>query len=321
MFPNKKFSNKMMFDISFTLKHPFKGIVTKFDNPAFKRPAVKKLDTNTPTNNNAKYNNADTVEMTGSDPLSAYPLPEKAMEALKEAFQPALAAFLSSNTIAELAAGTLKIEQYRAILREMFHQVREHPQMLMQAASKLRGRDREMVKAFFNHASSEVGHDQLALNDYVTLGGDASAVPYQYPLPATSALLAFGYYQIHEANPIGYLGYLFFLEFAPTATGTGLMQQLETIGVPRTAMTFIGDHAEIDVHHNRLMERYALQLLHTQANLEAVAHVMETTATLYGRMMDDAAADALSPGIKRWNWTELEADGLTPESVHKRRVA
>jgi hypothetical protein len=240
-----------------------------------------------------------------------------AIDRLKERFQPALAAFLASEPVRSLTEGRMAPAEYRAILREVFHHTRENPQMQALAAVYFRGRQRDMVRPFFAHAASEIGHDQLALNDYVTLGGDASAVPYRNPLPATTALLAYGFYQIYNLNPLGYLGYLFFLEFTPTATGAGMMERLRAIGVPEAAMTFLRDHTQIDQGHNRMMAKYAEALVKSESDVDCVAYAMRTTGHLYAQMMQAAIEDARAPSDTGWNWEELNADSVDPVKLEK----
>ena len=138
---------------------------------------------------------------------------------LEDQFEPVLADFFASSAIMRAGSGKLSVEQYRSYLKQVYFYVRENPQLQALATIYFRGRQRDMVKSFYAHASSEIGHEQLALNDYVTLGGDASLVPYQNPLPATTALTSFAFYQIYNQNPLGYLGYLYFLEFIPTRSG------------------------------------------------------------------------------------------------------
>ena len=235
------------------------------------------------------------------------------MEKLTEAFQPIQQQFLTSKPILELAAGAMTKAQYRSILREQYHQVREHPQMHTALTTKFAGKKRAFVKSFFDHATAEYGHEQLALNDFATLGGDASFVPYENPLPATTALLAFGNHQIYHLNPVGYLGYVFFLEFIPTSTGGSLLEMLKNIGVGDNAVSFLRDHAEVDVHHNRLMERYVDGLITSEADFDAVVYALWTTSNLYLNMMTDAMEDATVNAERGWNWRELEAENLTPE--------
>ncbi len=240
------------------------------------------------------------------------------MSKLDAAFQPVFEAFIASPPITAMMTGALKKNEYRAMLRQVFHHTRENPQLQAMATAFFRGRQRDAVLAFLKHAGSEVGHDQLALNDFVTLGGDASTVPYENPLPATSALLAFGFHQIQNHNPVGYLGYLYFLEFTPTRAGEDMMSRLAASGVPESAMTFLRDHTEIDQGHNRLMHKYAEQLIVGEPDLDAVTYAMKVTANLYERMLSESIAAADVHPDMGWNWEELAADGLTPTDLQKK---
>lgn len=241
-------------------------------------------------------------------------------ERIQEAFQPTLEGFLASAPMTALREGRMNVQHYRSILREIYHHTRENPQLQALATVYFRGRQRDFVRGFYAHAASEIGHDQLALNDFITLGGDAANVPYQNPLPATTALLAYGFYQIYNLNPLGYLGYLFFLEFTPTQSGQSMMAALSAAGVPQTAMSFLRDHAEIDVGHNKLMKKYVDGLVRTAADVDCIAYAMRTTGFLYAQMLQQAMDSAEIGADAGWNWEELNADGLTP-AVLGRAVA
>lgn len=227
-------------------------------------------------------------------------------------FQPTLETFLCSAPMRRLSSGDLTLAHYRCIMREIFHHTRENPQLQALATVYFRGRQRDLVRSFFVHAASEVGHDQLALNDFVTVGGDASNVPYQNPLPATTALLAYGFYQIYNQNPLGYLGYLYFLEFMPTKSGDGMIKLLEEIGVPRTAMSFLKDHTEIDIGHNKMMQKYVEGLVSSEEDVDVIDYAMKTTGYLYAEMLAQAISDAESPLATGWNWEEIKADERGP---------
>jgi hypothetical protein len=115
------------------------------------------------------------------------------------------------------------------------------------------------------------------------------------PQPATSALLAFGFYQIYVRNPVGYLGYLFFLEFTPTQGGAAYMERLAALGVPGEAMTFLQDHTTIDQGHNRLMETYIDDLVRDQNDIDVIVYAMRTTTCLYANMIEEAFKQADAP--------------------------
>lgn len=225
---------------------------------------------------------------------------------LKQAFIPVLAAFNQSPALQRLSSGQITVEHYKSYLRQIYHYTKDNPQIQALATVYFRGRDREMVRMFYKHAISEIGHDLLALRDLERLDEDTSQIMTEYPLPSTVALNAFVYWQIYNHNPIGYLGYLFFLEFLPTSSGKDYMQLLERIGVPREAMNFIHEHATVDVAHNKLMERYAALLIQTDADFDAVVYAMRATGKLYADMLRAAFEQADHP--EDWGQNPFESE-------------
>jgi pyrroloquinoline quinone (PQQ) biosynthesis protein C len=233
---------------------------------------------------------------------------------LRNRFDPILEQFLSSPPMKLLASGKLTVDEYRSILKQVYYYVRENPQLQALATVYFRGRQRDLVKSFYQHAVSEIGHEQLALNDFQTLGGEDTNIPHKNPLPATSALTAYAFYQIYNLNPLGYIGYLFFLEFVPTQAGPILAEQFRASGVKDDALTFLRDHIEIDQAHNRLMERYVELLLQNPEDMDCVEYAMKTTSHLYEQMLSSAIKDAHEQVDTGWNWEELNADNITPDS-------
>jgi pyrroloquinoline quinone (PQQ) biosynthesis protein C len=209
-------------------------------------------------------------------------------ESILNAFVSASRQFQRCSVIVKLQAGTLSIEDYKSILREVYFYTREDPQLQAAAAIAFRGRSRGLVKTFFGHAMSEIGHDQLALNDLKFLGEPTDSISKEYPLPATTAMTAFAFYTIQHRNPIGYLGYLYFLEFMPTSQGMQFATALERMGVPGQAMSFLKEHTTADIGHNRMMEQYIQRLVVDEFDASAVIYAMHATAFYYAQMLDAA---------------------------------
>jgi hypothetical protein len=218
------------------------------------------------------------------------------MLAIRLRFEEVASVFASSPAIARLNSGHLTVSEYKSMLRQIFHHTRENPQLQAFATAYFRGEQRELIKPFFRHASSEIGHDQMALSDLRTLGEEVSCIPWEHPLPATTALIGFGYYQVMLLNPIGYLGYLIFLEFTPTSSGKRYIERLKSIGVPDGAMTFVHEHATVDIAHSKLTELYVSRVVTGPEQFDAVCYAMETTGYLYGAMLQQAIERASSPG-------------------------
>ncbi len=187
-----------------------------------------------------------------------------------------------------LVEGRLTLHHYASILRVIYHCTRENPQIQALAAVYFRGADPDLVQAFFKHASAEIGHDRMALADLVALGHDSSRVPMCMPLPNTTALVSFPFYQIVYRNPISYLGYLYFLEHMPTRGGATYAAALLACGVPRNALGFLAEHTSVDVAHNALMRRYVEALVRSPADLADMAYAIRVTSVLYGNMLAGA---------------------------------
>jgi hypothetical protein len=116
---------------------------------------------------------------------------------------------------------------------------------------------------------------------------------------------------------VGYLGYLFFLEFTPTHAGDTYMSKLAEAGVPRAAMTFLHDHATVDVAHNKMMESYVECLVRTQADLDSVVYAMRVTGHLYAEMIRGAFEQADNPR----SWGESPTEGATNRQDAESRLA
>lgn len=220
------------------------------------------------------------------------------MEAILREFDEALADFNDSRPMKRLAARDIDLDHYKSLLRQIFHHARENPQIQALATVYFRGPQRDVIKHFYRHAASEIGHDQLALNDLASLGEDVSAIPAEDPLPATTALIGFPFYQIQNLDPVGYLGYLFFLEFTPTRAGGRYIETLEAVGVPPEALSFLEEHRTADQGHNKLMERYVEKLVSDDDGLRSVIYAMKVTGKLYARMVEEAFDQADHP--KDW---------------------
>ncbi len=208
-----------------------------------------------------------------------------------------MAEFNESPAIRFLLSGDFRVSHYKSVLRQFYHYTKENPQMQALASVYFRGADRRMVKPFMRHAISEIGHDHYALNDLAALGEEISEIPLQNPLPTTIALTAFPFYQIQYQNPIGYLGYLYFLEHMPTLHGTTYAAALVAAGVPDAALGFLKEHMSVDMVHTRLMDGYLDALVHDEADVAAVVYALQVGCTLYAQMLWGAMqqADAVAP--------------------------
>ena len=188
----------------------------------------------------------------------------------------------------KLQNGEVTIANYMGTLLETYHQAGTNPQIQAFTTMHFKGNPRDIVKMFYKHAISETGHDLLAMNDLINLGVSKELILNSKPLPITKALAANVLQDIQFKDPICYLGYLFHLEFLPTQNGPQYIQMLKSRGVPEESLSFLIEHATVDIGHNKLMEIYVNELVTDEKKFSLVADTMYNTAYLHSRMLDES---------------------------------
>jgi thiaminase len=191
----------------------------------------------------------------------------------------------------KLAKGELTVAHYMGFLLETYHHAGLNPQIQAFTTMFLKNNPRDTIKLFFKHATSEIGHDLLALDDLCNLGPDKEKMIATKPLPSTVALNAYVLYTIQFVNPMSYLGYLLHLEYLPTQNGPAYIDMLKKIGVPENALSFLEEHATVDVGHNGLMEKYFENLKLSEKDLEDITEAACNTCVLHRKMIEDAFAN------------------------------
>jgi pyrroloquinoline quinone (PQQ) biosynthesis protein C len=143
------------------------------------------------------------------------------------------------------------------------------------------------------HARSEITHDQLALQDFIALGGKKSEVVSGQPLPDTEAMIGYTYACAYSDTPLKYLGYLFHVEALPTIQGKNYIQMLTDSGVPETAISFLKEHSQVDPAHSKLMAHYLEALLKTESDERVFQLSLKTGMMLHYRMIVGAISKGL----------------------------
>ncbi|MCB0379128.1 MAG: iron-containing redox enzyme family protein [Bdellovibrionales bacterium] len=190
--------------------------------------------------------------------------------------------------IKKLRGGELDLCHYKGFLLETYHHAGLNPQIQGYCTLYLKGNPRKIIDLFFRHASSEIGHDLLALNDLKVLGEDVEKLAGRRPLPSTIAFNAFVLHCIKHVNPLSYLGYLFHLEFLPTQNGPDYIKILKSMGVPENALTFLEEHATVDIGHNKMMEKYLKDLIQSEKDLDDIIFAAKSSCRLHTYMIADS---------------------------------
>jgi pyrroloquinoline quinone (PQQ) biosynthesis protein C len=210
------------------------------------------------------------------------------VEKIIKAWKPSAEDMLRSPAMEATTKGLISKTQYMGYLKESYHHAGWNPQIQAYAALRFPKEQRDLIGKYFAHARSEIGHDLLALQDYVNLGGKAKDITSSRPLPSTAALNGYIIGKITFESPLHYLGYLFHLEFMPTQYGVSFLKGLLKAGISENAITFLKEHHEVDEAHNKLFAQYVEELIKSDDDLKIVQAAAQDTCFLHSRMVNDA---------------------------------
>jgi hypothetical protein len=148
------------------------------------------------------------------------------------------------------AGGTLSAEHLARYLKSVHVLVQHTPIHLDRAIRRAEALSEPTLVAHFRHKlEEEVGHDAWAERDlrHISRAG-AVGIPAAAH-PGLVALLRF-LERIIDADPRLYLAYILFSEYLIVLLGPEWLDLLESrCGIPKTSMTVIGNHAELDREH------------------------------------------------------------------------
>ena len=127
----------------------------------------------------------------------------------------------------------------------------------------------DLMKPMLLHTLEEVDHSEMALTDYVKLGGDEAWARSRRITAASFAVGATCRMLAERENPFAYLGYMYLLEaLTPTLAGR-VRQFLADKGIPAEARQFIDFHAEEDINHARGLRNLIIRVVRSQPGAAA----------------------------------------------------
>ena len=146
--------------------------------------------------------------------------------------------------------GKLTEKNVSSYLNNVLYLIRHTPVYLSYAQGKARERKMEPLAVFFgSKLREEDGHDKWAMNDLEHLKEKFGVTPQKDLSPHILELVDFLKVTI-EKDPNLYVAYIFLAEYFTILLGPSWLNDLETqCGIPKSMMTVIGNHAELDKEH------------------------------------------------------------------------
>lgn len=111
-----------------------------------------------------------------------------------------------------------------------------------------------LIEEMLHHQAEEFDHGEMALRDYLNLGGSEEFARNRRMSPSSFQVAAMWRFLAHKRDPFAYLGALYPFEgLTPIVTGM-IKELLKEKGMPRNTLTFIEYHATADLEHTDLVK-------------------------------------------------------------------
>ncbi len=145
-------------------------------------------------------------------------------------------------------AGKLTKEMMARYLNALHFMLTLTPVHLVKARDKAYALGDEQLAAHFQHKlGDEVGHDAWADDDLRSLNAQRAA---KTEVMASARSLALSLESAIDAQPARYLAYIAFVEYMTVLVGPRWLTDLEErCGIPRSSMTAVANHVELDREH------------------------------------------------------------------------
>jgi pyrroloquinoline quinone (PQQ) biosynthesis protein C len=128
----------------------------------------------------------------------------------------------------------------------------------------------------------EVPHAELALRDFVALGGDEQWARSRRMTPEAFSLASVAQMLCDNESPFAYLGFLYFFESLTRELAPRAKAILELKGIGQRTRRFVDVHAVDDIEHVQEVAELIQKVVSSYPDAEsAIEYGMEVTATVY----------------------------------------
>ena len=148
------------------------------------------------------------------------------------------------------ADGSLSPEHITRYLTNLHFLLLHSPVHLKRAGERARRLgDAPLAKHFDHKLGEETGHEVWAEHDLESVSAQTALPVDREVVPSVHGLVAF-IAEIIDEDPLLYLSYILFAEGLTVIVGPEWLQLLEErCGIPRSSMTVVANHAELDREH------------------------------------------------------------------------
>lgn len=152
----------------------------------------------------------------------------------------------------------MPVDTLREVLKEVYLEIALYQEHIIEASIALIGQmprslEVRLIEELLHHQAEEFNHGEMAISDYVGLGGDETLARGKRMTPGAFGIAALRRMMVHLRDWPAWLGSLYVVETS-TPILTGLVKDsFRARGIPGRGLWFIDHHATADLEHGDLL--------------------------------------------------------------------
>lgn len=175
----------------------------------------------------------------------------------------------------------------REIMKEVYREIGWYQPDVIEATMAIIGQfprsvSAKRIRTMLHHQAEEWDHGEMAVRDYMGLGGKESNARNTTMSPTAFNTAAFWRMLAHKRDPYAYLGALYLFE-GLTPIVTGLVKgNLSESGIPSDALEYIEFHSTEDIRHTKIVDHLIEEMSESWPGAaDSIAFGFETFRQVY----------------------------------------
>lgn len=175
----------------------------------------------------------------------------------------------------------------QSIMKEMYLEIAGYQSDLIEAMMSIVGQmprsiPAKKIRSMLIHLAEEFDHGEMAIRDYVALGGDEVYARTRRRSPAAFAHAGVWWMLARQREPLAYLGPLYFFEGLTPMLAERVLRVFAERGLMKDAAKFVEFHAEADIRHQNLLRKLVMDMVDLFPNAaEEMEYALDCLMAVY----------------------------------------
>jgi len=190
--------------------------------------------------------------------------------------------------LARLEEGTVTLDDYKRLLRNLRQQVVDGSPWISRAASNFDIDHFELRSAAIRHAEEEHRDFLMIERDYVAVGGTLDELREGRKNIGSEALSGYMFTYADRPNPVGLMGAMFIIEGLGAKRAAGWAARFqEVLGLADNQVRFMTYHEQADAQHTGGLEAILTSGIVDEDAADEIVRCAQVVARLYAMQLEE----------------------------------